>query len=74
MQRPTSPCKECEEREVGCHGRCEKYQAYRSELDKVTQVIREQKEAEAVTDGYVVTMRQKLRRVYARKKRRMKKW
>lgn len=74
MKRPTSPCKECEDREAGCHGRCEKYQAYRSDLDQVKQVIRTQKETEAVTDGYVVGMRRKLRRLYATKKRRMKKW
>lgn len=71
---PTNPCKDCEDREVGCHGRCEMYQAYRSELDQVKQVIRTQKETEAVTDGYVVEMRRKLRRLYATKKRRMKKW
>lgn len=71
---PTNPCKDCEEREVGCHGKCEKYQAYRSDLDQVKQVIRTQKETEAVADGYVVEMRRKLRRLYATKKRGMKKW
>lgn len=69
---PTNPCKDCENWEVGCHGRCEKYQAYRSELDKVKQVIRTQKETEAVTDGYVVEMRRKLRRLYSMKNRRTK--
>lgn len=26
------PCKDCPDREVGCHGRCEKYKAY--DLDR----------------------------------------
>ena len=28
MQKPKAPCKDCKEREVGCHIRCEKYQQY----------------------------------------------
>ena len=29
------PCvQDCPDREIGCHGRCEKYQAYRAEMDK----------------------------------------
>lgn len=28
----TPPCKECEDRAVGCHGKCEKYQKYKAEL------------------------------------------
>ena len=26
---PTSPCKDCPDRKVGCHGECEKYKAYK---------------------------------------------
>ena len=26
------PCKGCEERELGCHGKCEKYKVYRETL------------------------------------------
>ena len=28
-----APCKDCAEREVGCHGKCDRYQAYRAEID-----------------------------------------
>ncbi len=32
--KPMPPCgKECPERDAGCHARCEKYAAYRAELD-----------------------------------------
>lgn len=34
MPKPTSPCKDCAEREVGCHGRCERYKTWRAEMDE----------------------------------------
>ena len=30
-----SPCKNCSDRDVGCHAKCEKYLAYRTELDAI---------------------------------------
>lgn len=30
-----SPCHKCEDRVVGCHGRCPKYKKYREEYDKL---------------------------------------
>ena len=29
-----TPCKGCEDRVPGCHGGCEKYRAFREELDR----------------------------------------
>lgn len=29
--QPIAPCKDCQEKELGCHDRCEKYQAFRTE-------------------------------------------
>lgn len=31
MASNLSPCKGCEERQVGCHGQCEKYAEYKAE-------------------------------------------
>lgn len=28
MKKMISPCYKCEEREIGCHGTCERYQTY----------------------------------------------
>ena len=28
---PTAPCKECIDRQLGCHGSCETYQAWQAE-------------------------------------------
>ena len=29
-----APCKDCPDRAAGCHGKCEKYQAFRAEIAK----------------------------------------
>ena len=30
----TAPCKNCGDREIGCHSKCEKYRTFREPLDK----------------------------------------
>lgn len=30
----TSPCKDCTDRHDGCHGKCERYQAFRTEIEE----------------------------------------
>ena len=29
-----APCKDCQERKLFCHGRCERYRSFRDELDR----------------------------------------
>lgn len=43
--RTKAPCKDCTEREVGCHGRCERYKAWRKDLDEKNRRERLQKQA-----------------------------
>lgn len=31
----SSPCQECERREIGCHGRCKDYKAWKAERRKI---------------------------------------
>ena len=31
------PCKDCADRDVGCHAKCERYLAYRTELDAINE-------------------------------------
>ncbi len=38
---PKAPCKDCQERELGCHDRCEKYQAFRVERQEYNLKIAE---------------------------------
>ena len=42
MKKPMPPCKDCRDRQVGCHAACEKYREfteandkYRAESDKI---------------------------------------
>lgn len=35
-------CYKCQERYVGCHGKCEKYKAYKVELEKENEKRREE--------------------------------
>lgn len=33
----SAPCKDCEKRRLGCHGKCEEYKAFRAELDALNE-------------------------------------
>ena len=33
-KKNTPPCKDCKDREIGCHSRCEKYGKFRAENEK----------------------------------------
>lgn len=35
MSSPIAPCKGCSEREIGCHGSCEKYSEYRDVVNDI---------------------------------------
>jgi len=32
-----SPCKNCPDRQAGCHGKCEKYAAFRAKVDAIAE-------------------------------------
>lgn len=34
--RPKTPCRECDDRQVGCHINCEKYKEFKDELEKIS--------------------------------------
>lgn len=39
MKEPLSPCKDCNNRFLGCHSSCERYLDYKSEHDKFKQKV-----------------------------------
>ena len=47
------PCLECQDRKVGCHGKCAKYNQYRSALDASIEEAVERKIAEEVVGRFV---------------------
>lgn len=42
-----SPCKNCRSRHVACHAECNRYAAFRTELEAYNQKVREEKQKEA---------------------------
>lgn len=53
MSGKVPPCKDCKDRKIGCHGKCELYKKYRDELDKLNKTIRN-------SNQYGSTVRQKI--------------
>lgn len=45
------PCKDCPDRHVGCQGECDKYKAFREDLDKVNA----QRYAQEAAVGFLCT-------------------
>lgn len=45
--RRISPCKDCQNRKIGCHAGCEKYLAWRASLDSV--IAEKDRQAEVST-------------------------
>lgn len=45
----TNGCKDCADRQIGCHATCERYKAFREQLDK----INEQKKADRMKHNLV---------------------
>ena len=42
----TGPCKDCQRREIGCHGKCTEYVKYREEWDRVKARMKEARDAD----------------------------
>lgn len=47
MFKPKSPCLGCEKRSGGCHSVCEKYAAFRHELDEYKEKVIESRRSNA---------------------------
>lgn len=41
--RPACPCKDCRDRELECHGKCERYKQWKKELQKTAEIRRAEK-------------------------------
>lgn len=54
--KPQSPCKNCEEREVGCHSACERYALYCAVLEDWKETVRKEQTDGAEADTYRITM------------------
>ena len=50
--KPTPPCLDCPDREIGCHSRCEKYIQFRNDLDAHKAEIEDNLRIERMVDSY----------------------
>lgn len=65
-----APCKDCENREIGCHSRCAAYIKYKSELNVAKKDIIECQDYEIYKNGKIAKMqRETLRDIRRRRKR-----
>lgn len=48
------PCKGCEEREVGCHSKCERFVAEKARADANGDIIRRKRADNAIMGDYIV--------------------
>jgi hypothetical protein len=55
-------CKDCTDRHINCHSTCERYKAWREELDKRNEKIREVKNRENDIRNYEVEFCRKNKR------------
>lgn len=55
-----APCKDCPNRQVGCHSTCEKYLTFRKERNELNESIYKQREKEyAEYQRYVQSLKRK---------------
>lgn len=62
MQRPAAPCNHCPDRHISCHGKCEKYNAFRKEREEYLKFVHEKKnylDADALLIKGAIRMRKR---------------
>ena len=59
---PASPCKDCPDRQVGCHGTCGKYKDYRAALDAHNEARSSAKAGAKDANGYDIDRGVRMRR------------
>lgn len=65
MARPSSPCKGCENREAGCHAKCESYLSYRKSMDEFNDKVYQAKREEDIKRKKVIhNARDYYKRIY----------
>lgn len=47
-----SPCKDCKNRSMDCHGRCSRYEAYKSNIEDVRKIKKRERDINYFTSGH----------------------
>lgn len=62
VHRENSPCMDCEERQIGCHSNCERYQEYASKLRKTKLENTQRYKGQRMAEDYTQELYAKLKR------------
>lgn len=65
-----SPCKDCDERSVGCHSLCEQYKEFVEECERVRQLRKQDHDIEDCRRCYATSGRHRRQTYFRRKSRR----
>ena len=57
-----APCKDCADRQDGCHGRCDRYKEYKQEHEAAKQWVKQQAEADNLGTERGIRVRRRMRR------------
>lgn len=68
MPVASSPCLDCPDRVIGCHGDCEKYKAFKEERLELNREIRKKTGRARAADTVIINGIQKRRNRYGRGK------
>lgn len=60
--KDSTPCKDCNDRDVGCHGKCEKYKAFQERLREDRKKRVEAYAPEQMHENYSRNLHQKIQR------------
>lgn len=52
--KPTPPCLDCPDRQIGCHAVCEAYKAFRSALDDYNETVRDALKADRQVESRMI--------------------
>lgn len=58
-RRQDAPCKDCPERKVGCHIKCEKYGEFTESIKKIKKKIDQQHDDERMVENYTINEKYK---------------
>ena len=54
MKKPQPPCQYCEDRQIGCHGTCDRYKSFRARLDYFNEMINERERPGREADAHMI--------------------
>lgn len=70
--KKVSPCMDCRDRAVGCHGRCERYKEWKGERDALLEVVNREKQKRDLATNYIRHNKRRIAKKMGRKGEHMK--